>query len=129
LVQKKLGVVLLDRSKKIATQSFADTLLLDRSFFDKKLGVVPLDRSNKFAPQSFADTLLLDRSFFDKKFGVVLLDRAKKFETQFFADTLQIIFQQKNLLEKSSAAPGNSGSLGLCPSGTYGCCATAYTRS
>jgi len=34
---KKLGMVLLDRSKKIATQSFADTLVLDRSFFNKPI--------------------------------------------------------------------------------------------
>jgi len=43
---KKLRVVLLGRSFKFATQSFADSLLLDRSFSTKnsKLWVVPLDK-------------------------------------------------------------------------------------
>ena len=55
-------MVLLDRSKKFATQSLADTLLLDRSSFNKKFRGGSPGQVKKIATQSFADTLLLDSS-------------------------------------------------------------------
>src|SRR6266516_7434362 len=76
--RKKLGVVLLDRPKNIATQSFADTLLLDRSFFKEEIRGGSPGQAKKYCNSVFCGQPSPGQVIFQgRKLGVVLLDRSK----------------------------------------------------
>src|SRR6266516_7654794 len=102
------------REKIFTTQSFADTLLLDRSFSIQGGVGTEYFREKIFTTQSFADTLLLDRSFFPKIFynsvfcrhpspGQVIFPN--NFYYNFFGGPLKFPF----------GGPKNSGALGYSP--------------